>query len=75
MTAKEIELPGGGLVIFIDRNQRSTFLGSEFRKSVFFGVLDTAATFFRLLKKCCIFKCCIFSKVFFGFNFTHQVLP
>ena len=42
--------PGGGLGIYSDRDQRSTFLGFEFRKSVFFWVLVIAAVFFRVLK-------------------------
>ena len=68
--------PRGGLSIFTDRDQRSIFLGFEFRKSVFSWVLLTAAVFFLgwLLDKCCIFKCFIFLTVFFGFSFVHLVL-
>ena len=61
--------PGGGLGIFTDRDQRSIFLGFEFRKSVLFGVLLTAAAFLGLLDKCCIFKCFRFLKVLFWFKF------
>ena len=63
-------LPGGGLSIFTDRDQRSIFLGFEFRKSVFFWVLLTAAVFFGLLDKCCIFKCFIFLTVFLEVQFS-----
>ena len=49
-------------------------LGFEFRESVFFWVLVTAAVFFGLLTKSCILKCFIFSTVFFGSSFIHQVL-
>ena len=38
--------PVGELGIFTDRDQRSIFLGFEFRESVFFWVLVTAAVFF-----------------------------
>ena len=67
-------VPGGGLGIFTDRNQRSILLGFEFRKFVFFWVLVTDAVFFRLLNKCCILKCFIFLTVFFESSFMHQVL-
>ena len=40
-------------------------LGFEFRESVFFWVLVTAAVFFGLLNKSCILKCFIFSTEFF----------
>ena len=64
---------GGGLSIFTDRDQRS-ILGFEFRKSVFFLLLPTAAVFFGLLDKCCIFKCFIFLTVFLGsFSFTWYI--
>ena len=52
----DLELPGGGLGIFTDRDQRSILLGFEFRKSVIFLALLTAAVFFGLLDKCCIFN-------------------
>ena len=61
-----MKVPGGGLGIFTDRNQRSIFLGFEFQKSAFFWVLLTVAVCFGLLDKCCIFKCSIFLTVFFG---------
>ena len=35
----------GGLGKLTDRDQRSIFLGIEFRNSVFFGLLLTAAVF------------------------------
>ena len=44
-------------------------MGFEFRKSVFFWVLVTAAVFFGFSDKSCILKCFIFSTVFFGFQF------
>ena len=62
------------------------FLGFEFRESVFFCVLVTAAVFFGLLNKGCFFKCFIFSTVFsgpvlftrasiiIGINFYHIML-
>ena len=55
--------PRGGLSVFADRDQRSTFWGFEIRKPVFLGVLATAAVLFWLLNKCCIFKGFIFSTV------------
>ena len=47
---------------------RVFFGGFELRKSVFWGVLLTAAVFFwgGLLDKCCIFKCFVFLTVFLG---------
>ena len=45
-----LSVPGGGLGIFTDRNQRSIFLGFEFRESVFLGVLVTAAVSFWVVK-------------------------
>ena len=42
--------PGGGVGSFKDRDQRSIFLGFEFRKSVFFGVLVTDAVFCWIIK-------------------------
>ena len=75
---------GGGLGIFSDRDQRSIFLGFEFRKSVFFLVLIIGTVFFRYwslmlyffewLNKRCILKCFIFSTVFFLSSSIHQVL-
>ena len=61
---------GGELSIFTDRDQRSIFLGFEFRKSVFFWVFATVAVFFGSLNKCCIFfellnKCCILRVSYF----------
>ena len=44
------KFPGVGLVIFTDMDQRSIFLGFEFRKFVFFWVLVTAAVFFWVVK-------------------------
>ena len=41
--------PVGGFGIFIDRDQQSIFIGSEFQRSCIFLVLVTAAAFFRLL--------------------------
>ena len=67
-------VPGGGLGIFTDRDQRSIFWGFEFRKSVFFWVLHMDVVFFGLLDKCYIFKCFIFLKVLFGSSFMHLVL-
>ena len=64
-----MKVPGGGLDIFTDRDQRSIFLGFEFQESAFFWVLLTVAVFFGLLDKCCIFKCSIFLTVFFGVQF------
>ena len=42
----KVKCPGGGLGIYTDRDQRSIFLGFEFRKSVFFWALVKAAVFF-----------------------------
>ena len=39
-------IPGGGLSIHTDRDQRSTVLGFEFRKSVFFGYWSKLLYFF-----------------------------
>ena len=39
------ENPGGGLGIFTDRNHRSTFLGYEFRKFVFFSTGHSCSIF------------------------------
>ena len=61
MSSTFMEVPGGGLGIFTDRDQLSIFLSFEFRKSVFFWVLLTAAVFFWAF----IFKCSIFLTVFF----------
>ena len=65
MSSTFMEVPGGGLGIFTDRDQLSIFLSFEFRKSVFFWVLLTAAVFFWAF----IFKCSIFLTVFFGVQF------
>ena len=46
----ECFLPGVGLGIFTDRDQRGIFLGFEFRKSVFFWVLVIGAVFFWVVK-------------------------
>ena len=43
-------IPGVGLGIFTDRDPRSTFLGFEFRKSVFVWALLTAAVFFGVAR-------------------------
>ena len=58
------EWPG----IFTDRDQRSTFWALNF-ENLYLGVLATAAVFFGLLDKCCIFKCFIFSTVFVWVQF------
>ena len=57
-----------------DSDQRSNFLGFEFRESVFLGGIDHSCCIFGLLNKICILKCFIFSTVFFGSSFIHQVL-
>ena len=60
---KQYVSPGGGLSIFTDRDQQSTFLGSEFLKSVIFWVLVIGAVFyFGWLNVFCILKCFIFSR-------------
>ena len=67
--------PVGGLGIFTGRGSAEYFLGFEFRKSVFFGVLLRAAVFLGLLDKCCIFKCFIFLTVLFWLKlYILQVL-
>ena len=50
------------------------FGGFEFRESVFFWVLITAAVFLGLLNKSCILKCFISSTVLFRSTFIHEVL-
>ena len=67
-----IESPGGGPGIFTDRDQRSIFLGFEFRESVFFGYWSQYCCIFVLLNKSRILKCFIFSTVFFWVQFYSQ---
>ena len=57
-----------------DRDQRSIFLGFEFRESVFFGYWSQILYFLGLLNKSCILNYFIFSKEFFGSSVIHQVL-
>ena len=49
MSSTFMEVPGGGLGIFTDRDQLSISLSFKFRKSFFLWVLLTAAVFFGLL--------------------------
>ena len=47
--------PGGGLGLFTDRDQRSTFWALNFQ-NLFFWALIISAVIFELSNKCCIFK-------------------
>ena len=69
LTSSKFQTPGGGLGIFTNRDQQSIFLGFEFQKFVFFCTQLTAAVFFGLLDKCCIFKCFISVSVLFWLKF------
>ena len=63
---RESWVPRGWIWHIYRQGSAEYFLGFEFRKSIFLGVLLTAAVFFGLLDKCCIFKCFIFLTVFLG---------
>ena len=63
-----MKFSGGGFGIFTDKDQRS-ILGVLNFKNLYF--LVTAAGYFGLLNKCCIFKCYILSIIFSESNFIR----